>query len=641
MMLASIKEGRSLNRLSPVKRPADQASAEPKDGFAPNGDPLVNAQKPTRPASGGGVRKAILATSLGVSAFTGLAPSAHAAVSALVQMQPQPTNGLNVIVLPPASPRLDIFNAGRHGIDRDVNPRDYSQVGLNLGNGLFQDVNGNLSVVPFLAYDWHVEASDFQRVDVGTRGQSIQRFGGTVQYTESATKRDIYSESGSKTTLTGAHGRTEFERMGDGSISVTTEHDHYTIRQDGMFTRIQREGQPDINVMRSNGAIRVIENNRAFAGSDLNNGVITTQSSAGQTTITQSESGAIITIDGSHGIRDARIIHDGGTFLGGADRDRMSVDDQRLLDQARARYNDVMSQLEQVEPGFERNHPVIAEVLQYASANPRLLTQNASDDTGFLQAGTLLASTGGAVETVSALGAQATALNLANSARALGAAALAAKAAAQAQAAAGNLAAAASLAHDAQSLAARANATKDQALATGGDALHHANVARVLAGLGGALEIVNGVMDYRGGRSDQALVLGARAVTENSMQRWSAVMQGDDRVAVQDDYDRVMRVMDQLDRQADKKVNVGRLKIGLGGLMVVSALLGPEAPPILGAIGVAGTVGTTVYEHWGPIRSFLTGESNHVPTFLDILPRQDAVVIHLDGRPQQPARDRH
>jgi len=453
-----------------------------------------------------------------------------------------------------------------------------------------------------------------------------------VQYTESSTKRDIYSESGSKTTLTGAHGKTVFDRKSDGSIQVTTQHDQYTIRQDGMFTRIQREGQPDINVMRNGGEIRVIENNRAFAGSSLKDGVITTKSSAGETTITQSESGTIVTIDGSKGIKDARIIRDGNTFLGGRDRDQMSVNDQRLLDEAKARYDDVMGQLEKTEPGFEKNHPLIAEVLQYAAANPKLLTKDA-ENTGFMQAGTLLASTASGGAAVSALGAEAAALNLAASARALGAAALAAKAAAQAQAVAGNLASAAALGKDAASLAAKANAAKDQAIATGGKAMKSANLARVLAGVGGALQIVNGVMDYKGGKSDRALILGARAVTENSMERWAASTQGSDRVAVQDDYDKVMKVMDQLDQQADKKVRVGVLKIGLGGLMVVSALLGPEAPPILGAIGIAGTIGTEVYEHWGPIKSFLTGETNKVPTFLDILPNKDEVVIHLDGKP--------
>lgn len=633
MMLSSVNEGRAFSRLSPVNRQPAQNEARPQDGFSPSGDNLINATKTPRLAGTSKLTKAVIGTSLAVSAFTGLAPSAHAAVSALVQMQPKPANGLNVIVLPNNTPRLDIFNAGKHGIDRDVDPKDYSQVGLDLGNGLFQDTHGNLSVVPYLAFDWNVQASDFQRVDMGVKGQSIERFGGTVQFSESSTKREIYSESGAKTTLTGPHGKTVFERKSDGSISVTTERDQYTIRQDGMFTRIQREGKADINVMRSEGEIRVIENNRAFAGSSLKtDGAITTISSAGETTSTRSESGTIISIDGRKGIRDAQIIRDGDTFLGGKDRDRMSVNDQKLLDEAKARYDDVMAQLEQVEPGFAQKHPVVAEVLQYAAANPSLLMEK-GEGTGFVQAGTLLATSGAASQTVSALGLEAAAINMANSARALGAAALAAKAAAQAQAAAGNMAQAASLAKEAQGFAAQANTAKDNAIATGGKAMKTANLARVLAGVGGALQIVNGVMNIKDGKTDRALIQGARAVTENSMERWSAVMQGADRVAVQDDYDKVINVLDQLDKQADKKVRVGTMKIGLGGLMVVSALLGPAAPPILGAIGVAGTVGVTAYEHWGPIKSFLTGESNKVPTFLDILPNKDEVIIHLDGKP--------
>ena len=50
------------------------------------------------------------------------------------------------------------------------------------------------------------------------------------------------------------------------------------------------------------------------------------------------------------------------------------------------------------------------------------------------------------------------------------------------------------------------------------------------------------------------------------------------------------------------------------------------------ALVVAGSVALPVYEHWGPIKSFLTGESNKVPTFLDILPDKDRVVIHLEPR---------
>jgi len=626
----------SFSRLTPV--PRRESSPVAGDGYMPGslpekfGRPEI-AHTPSPDHGPSGWKKAILGGSLALTAFGALAPSAHAAIAA-IQMQPRSqTNGMEVLVLPSGTPRLDIFRAGKNGIDRDVDPGDYSQVGLALGNGLFQDTEGNLSVVPFLSYGWNLEARDFQRVDVGTKGQSVQRYGYTVQYTPSSTKREIYSEAEKSVTLTGSHGKTVFTRQEDGSLQVKTPSDEYRIRQDGMFTRIERQGEPEISILRSGDEIRVIEGQRTFASSSLKDGVITMKGPNGEATVTRSASGLVTDVDGRHGFKDARIIKDGDTFLGIKDKDRMSVNDRALLDQAKARYDEVVAQLEQVEPGFEQKHPLIAEVLQYASANPRLLTGE-NNEAGFLQAGTLLSTTAGAAETVSALGAQATALSLANSARALGAAALSAKAAAQAQAAAGNMAQAAQLAQQAQNFATRAHEAKDAAIRTGDKALKSATVARALIGVGGALQIVDGVLDYKGGKSDRALVEGAIAVTESSMNTLAERMQSpEDRVAVQDDYDKVMRVMDELSRQADKKVTVGKMKIGLGGLMVVSALLGPGAPPILGAIGLAGSVAVPVYEHWGPIKSFLTGSSDKVPTFLDILPKSDEVIIHLDGKP--------
>lgn len=624
-----------LARLSPVATNKAPQATSP-DSYVPGPPAAAEPQAKAKDHGPKGWTKAILATSLAASAFAGLAPSAHAAVAA-VQMQTQTheaTNGMEVIVLPRNTPRLDIFQAGKRGIDRDVNPNEYSLVGLSLGNGLFQDTQGNLSVVPFLAYDWDLEAKDFQRVDVGTKGKErVQRYGQTVQYTPSSTRRDIYSEAEKSVTLTGSQGQTTFTRQQDGSLSVQTPHDQYTIRQDGMFIRIQQQGEPDVNILRSGGEIRVMEGQRTIAGSSLKDNVITLKTQNGEATITRSASGTITNVDGRRGLRDTRIVKDGDTFLGIKDKDKLTVDDRRMLDQAKARYDEVIAQLEAVEPGFVQKHPLVAEVLEYAAANPKLLTGE-NDNTGFLQAGTLLSTTAGGASTVSALGAQAAALNLASSARALGAAALSAKAAAQAQAAAGNLVQAASLAKDAQNFATRAHEAKDAAMRTGGKAMKSANLARVLIGVGGALQIVDGVLGYKGGKQDRALIEGARAVTESSMNTWSTRMQtAEDRLAVQDDYDRVIKVMDQLDKQADKEIRVGKLKIGLGGLMVVSSLLGPSAPPILGAIGLAGTVGLPIYEHWGPIKSFLTGNSEHVPTFLDILPVSDEVIIHLDGKP--------
>lgn len=643
MLITAHKSAQAkFQNISPLRRPAADSPTVPSESYIPG--ELPRAEAASSPSKQGALSKALLSGCLAVTAFTGLAPTAHAAM-ALVQTQPyNQTNGMDVVVLPNGSPRLDLFRLGdthrfesyspfeaRTNDDRRVDPRDYSPVGVSLGNGLFQDMEGNVSVVPFLAYNWNLEARDFTRVDVGTKGQSVQRFGDTVQFVESSTKRDIYTESEHGVQLKGPQGETSFDRQADGSLVVKTKGDQYTVRTEGMFTRVQREGQPEITIMRIGDEIRVMEGQRTFAGASVKDGVLTTKSAAGETTVTRSQNGVITEIKGRHGLRDARIIRDGDTFLGLKDTDRMSVDDRAMLEQAKARYNEVLDQLEAVEPNFEQNHPLVAEVLKYASANPRLLT--GKEEGGFLQAGTLLASAGGAAETVSALGNQAAALSLANSARALGGAALAAKAAAQAQAAAGNMAQAAALAKDAQNFATKAHEAKDAAIRTGGKAMREANFARVMAGVGGALEIVDGVLDYKGGKSDRALVDGARAVTQASMNRLASAMQGDDRLAVQDDYDKVMRVMDELSRQADKKVTVGKLKIGLGGLMVVSALLGPAAPPVLGIIGVAGTAGTAVYEHWGPIKSFLTGESNHVPTFLDILPKSDEVIIHLDGKP--------
>ena len=98
------------------------------------------------------------------------------------------------------------------------------------------------------------------------------------------------------------------------------------------------------------------------------------------------------------------------------------------------------------------------------------------------------------------------------------------------------------------------------------------------------------------------------------MEQLASQLQGGERIAAQDDFDKVMRVMNELNKQANKKVLVGELKIGLGRLMVV------------------GTGATAVYEQWGPIRRFLSGGSHKVPTFLDILPKSDSVVIHLEPR---------
>jgi len=147
----------SFSRLSPL--PSRSAAPASQDGYVPGSypekiaRPEFDKEAPATEHGPKGWKKAVLAGSLALSAFTGLAPTAHAAIAAIQQAPRSLTNGMEVLVLPSGTPRLDIFQSDKRGIDREVSPRDYSQVGLSLGDGLFQDTEGNLSLVPFLAYN--------------------------------------------------------------------------------------------------------------------------------------------------------------------------------------------------------------------------------------------------------------------------------------------------------------------------------------------------------------------------------------------------------------------------------------------------------------------------------------------------------
>lgn len=603
-----------IRQATPSRRPSPVVRA---DRFIPAAEEWC----PPTPPKLSLLSKAALVGGLGLTFLTSLNAHAGPVNVANVQVARANLRDLAVTVLPQGTPRIDLIRADR----------DQSRVGASLGQGLFVDIHGNLSLLPLESLGWDRPPRDFQRVDLNSK-QSVQRYGSSVQFAESSTRRTIFSEHDGSLEMKGPHGQAVFLNLPHGQIKVTGGKSGEFLVDKGLATHIRRPGQPEITVVRGPDSLEVLKNNQLTGSARLQaDGSLLIQNGKDTARVTRSASGTILQVDGKGRLEDARIVRDGDVYLGRRDKDTMTVDDQKLLAESKARYDMVMQQLEQVEPGFAEKHPMVASVLEYASANPRLLGAEA-DHIGFLQAGTLLASTGGALETVSALGAQAAALNLANSARALGAAALSAQAAAQAQAAAGNLAQASKLAADAQNFANRAHQARDQAIKTGGKALKAARLARIMAGVGGLLQIVDGVVGIHKGRADRSLVEGAIAVTQSRMEQLAGQFQGDDREALQDDYDKVMRVMNQLQKQADKKVRVGGLKIGLGSLMIVSAALGPEAPPILGVIGMVGTGGTMVYEHWTPIKNFLTGSSDKVPTFLDILPDKDRVVIHLEPR---------
>ena len=130
----------------------------------------------------------------------------------------------------------------------------------------------------------------------------------------------------------------------------------------------------------------------------------------------------------------------------------------------------------------------------------------------------------------------------------------------------------------------------------------------------------------------RSVVEGAIAVTQAQMDDLKAHLSGPELERAMEDYSKTMRVLDYLKREADKDVTVGGLKVGFGTLLLVSALLGPEAPMALTVLGIAGTAGTTIYEHWDEVHEFLTGEKQEVPRFVDLFPDSDQVRIDL-GNP--------
>ena len=202
--------------------------------------------------------------------------------------------------------------------------------------------------------------------------------------------------------------------------------------------------------------------------------------------------------------------------------------------------------------------------------------------------------------------------------------AAAAQAAAQAAAAGGNLAQAAALGAEAQNLAGQARALGGEAARIGDSAMSTAKVARVMTGVAGALEIVDGVGDIHAGASSKSVVEGAVVVTESLRERLGQELTGRQQEQMMEDYSKVMQILDGLQRNANKQIRIGGMKIGCGGLMLISALAGGGIiPPIIGAVGMVCTAGTAVYEHWDQLEAFFTGdEVQPDPTLRDVLPGQ-------------------
>lgn len=630
-----------------VKNPVPSVSgladkAPPGARTSPAGDrvelhhlaPQASAAEREQSTSLGPLKKTMLAVTLGLTAFGGLANAmpAYAAQPAQTTQTVQET--LQVVVVPTGTPRVDLIPRTQ-GHDGEYEP--YSEVGVYLGNGIFHDAHGNLSYLPTDASGWNPVISQFQRVDVDIRmgrDHNAARFGSTVHFNESSTKRHIFSNRpGDAIEQLNHRDRTEFVHEGD-TITVTAgrhNRDGYTITREGDSFVIRQPGKQDITLTPGVALTTVRQNNRLIGRvTVLDEGRMRVETQRGHSTVMRSAGGAVLRVDGRSDFTLTReadgTIH---TDKSGGDQ-YLTIDSQARLAPGNERYQTLVSHLQERDPNYVQRHPLVMSVLEYAAHNPGMLDDGASDTEHFLQAGTQISNAGGGVMSGVALVRGATALSLAEHAHALGAAALSAKAAAEAAAHAGNLSQAAALAGQAQELGNQARSLGSEAMRTGRSAQNSAQVAQVMLGVAATLEIIDGGFGVHEGASNRSLVEGAVAVAQARYDELRENATGRDLERLTEDYTRVMNVLNTLEKNADKQITVGGLKIGCGSLLLISALLGPEAPVALGAAGIACTVGTSVYEHWDQIESFFDKDADPSrPNILDILP-DDQVIIRLD-----------
>lgn len=611
-----------------------------RDSFKPQ--PVQAPEAPVVKEDSGpelaGWKKTLLAVAMATSAITGMAGQVSAAplVSQVMTDHDSIQPEMPVVIIPEGTPRMDVIRETRtfdtSGGDH-VWRQEYAPVGVHLGGGLVHDANGNLSMIPTLAHDWDLTIDDYKQVDV--QGRSVARFGNTVHYNKSGSKRFVFTEKHDSVDILSTEGPTKIEKNEQGHIVVKgPDNLEYTVVPLGQNFQILKGGE-SISVLRAGGEIRVNHGDRTTAGSSLTDEGLEVVTQLGRGRLTRSDSGVITEMDGSRGWGDYKFIRDGDVMLiqkPGRDH-RVEVNPQAPLREAEARFQALVNHLEKSDPGYSERHPIIMSVLEYASANPALLIDEDGTAEALMQAGTRVATVGTVVETGVALTQGATALSLAEQAHALGGAALSAKAAAEAAAAAGEMTHAAALAAEAQNLGNQAKQLGAEAMKKGKTATNAAEVARIMMGVGATLEMIDGGFGLHQGKSERSLIEGAVAVTQAKMDQLSEELEGEDLDRAMQDYTKVMRVLEELNQDAGKKMTVGKLKIGFGGVMLVSAILGPEAPAIIGLIGLAGTAGTTIYEHWDPIYEFFTGqESDGTPDFIDIIPDGDQIDISLDNR---------
>lgn len=593
----------------------------PKEETADALELRFNEQEPDKDLSL--FQKVVAGGMAGVAGFMALAPSANAApVEALVTESISQTDGLEVTVLPPGTARVDILRkTSRNGESN----KSYSDVGVHLGRGVFHDANGNLALIPTLAAGWEDGVSDFKRVELDIPGydENVTRYGETVHHKDGSYSRNVYVENDGDMEIHRKGKMTNYEVLSNGVQYRGKDGLEWRITQDGNVLNVDGPDSDDYTLTYGANGIDMVGQSRSNMISHSKTKV-KVEGAGLDYKVTRSGAGVITNVHRNGPFNDYTIIRDGDHIRieGPISDSSLLVNPSDFMQKQEINFGELSRLIEEAEPGYAEKHPLVMGLLEYATANPGLVGEDEAGNEVFLEVGKGVATTGGALQSGSALLKGAQALSLADNARALGASAAAAQAAAQSAAAAGNLGQAAALGAEAQQLAGGAKALGAEAKALGESATKTAKVAKVMTGVAGALEIVEGGNQLHKGASSKDVVQGAIVITEALRERLSEELTGAEQEQMMEDYSKVMQILNGLKKNADKQIRIGGMKIGCGGLMLISALAGGGViPPIIGAVGMVCTAGTAVYEHWDQLEAYFTGdEVQPDPTLRDVLP---------------------
>lgn len=585
-----------------------------------------------------------------MAAFAGalaFAPKAHAApIDALVTQQISESDGLEVTILPRGTARVDLLRKTKTSADGEKFSVGHTDVGVHIGRGLFHDANGNLVLVPSLAAGWEDVVTDFTHVEMDIPGSDDQvtKFGSTTIHKRSSTNRSAYVDQGNIM---------EFHRKGGHESQYEVLHNgvQYRGEKGGLEWRVTHQdnvvnvdgpGDNDVTVTFAEQGIDVVGRDKLHNEITFSDSDIRVKGDGKDYKVHRSVTGAITEVKPSGILNDKTIIRDGNQIRseGSFGTSRLTVDPAEYMNSQTVNFDNLKQAIEEAEPGYAEKHPLVMGILEYATANPGLVGEGETTESGLTGIGKALTTGGGAIASGQAISKGAQALSLAENARALGAAALQAQGAAQAAGAAGNLTQAAALGAQAQDLAGQAKALGGEAMKLGEGAKNAAQVARIMNGLAGTLSVIDGGMDLHQGASNKSTIDGAIIIANALFEQLQQEQTGAELERTQEDYTKVMGILQQLRESAQKQQTVGGLKVLGGGLLLISALASGGVIPIaVGLVGTAVTLGTSAYEHWDHLKAIFTGEKvEDDPTLKDILPGnlQNEILFDLDAEIVNP-----